>query len=257
MLRDRLYNILNDNFCKDTTYLIAEYIINNLDRIGDISIYEVAEECHASVATVSRFCRRIGFADYSDFREACQIEQDRKGKMQATHAGNSMLMQKGMPGLEEELQGLNQQLLQSLQKLSLEKVHRLVADIRRYEYVYFIGQSNTFIMSGHLQTELLAWGKYCRSITEIPHEGFPVEKQKSLAVVFSMHGYLTKYSPSLVEFVREQFDTCWEISQVSQKGKLAHTLYFGKCGQITADYMAWIYVADLVVYEYRKLLGVT
>lgn len=252
-----MYNILNDNFCRDTTYLIAEYIIHNLERIGDISIYEVAEECHASVATVSRFCRRIGFADYSDFREACQLEQDRKGKMQATHDKGSRLMQSGMTGLGEELKGLNQQLLQSLQKLSLERVHRLVTDIQRYENVYFIGQSNTFIMSGHLQTELLTWGKYCHSITEVPHEGFSVDKEKSLAVVFSMHGYLTQYSSHIVAFVREQFDTCWEISQVSQKGKLAHTLYFGKCNQITADYMAWLYVADLMVYEYRKLLDVT
>lgn len=47
---------------------IADYIIKNSDRVDELSIAEIAGHSGASNATVTRFCKRLGFDGFRDFR---------------------------------------------------------------------------------------------------------------------------------------------------------------------------------------------
>lgn len=47
---------------------IADYIIKNSDRAEELSIAEIATRSGASNATVTRFCKRLGFNGFRDFR---------------------------------------------------------------------------------------------------------------------------------------------------------------------------------------------
>ncbi len=254
MLRDRLYYLLNNNYQKDTTYLIAEYIILHLDKIGEVSIYDIAEDCHTSVATISRFCKKIGFPNFIEFRDACQIETDGIFDVCKSHPNRHALMKNGIIDLTSDLNMLNKQMMLSLQNFSVEKARKLVKDIYQFKKVYFIGHSNSSIMYGHLQIELMNLRKYCYVITELSEEEFVTEKEESLAILFSMHGYMVKYNSVLVEWATKNCEKVWEISQVNKRVNKREVLHFGKCDLVTADYMVWIYVADFIIYEYKKLL---
>lgn len=254
MLRDKLCNILNNNIQIDTTCLIVNYIIHNLERIGEISIYDIARECHTSTATISRFCRKIGYPDFIEFRDACQLETDSIAERSFSHPEKHATLKNGIEDLSKDISQLHRQMIRSIKKLSLEKVMQLVGDIRAYKNVFFLGLANSSIMYGHLQYELLNLRKYCHVLTWIPDEGIHVEKENCLAVVFSMHGHFAKYGADLVDWVKENCATSWEISQVTHQSIMQNTLCFGKCEMITADYMAWIYVAEVIIYEYKRLL---
>lgn len=49
---------------------IADYIVDNFDKIPFFSVHEIADKTGASVASIVRFAQRIGYSGYSDLREA-------------------------------------------------------------------------------------------------------------------------------------------------------------------------------------------
>ena len=49
---------------------IAEYFVDNFDKIPFLNVQEVSKATRASVASVVRFAQRIGFSGYSEIRDA-------------------------------------------------------------------------------------------------------------------------------------------------------------------------------------------
>lgn len=64
------YVRINSNYALllPTEKRIADYILKNSSRAGALSIAEIAENSGASKATVTRFCKRLGFNGFKDFR---------------------------------------------------------------------------------------------------------------------------------------------------------------------------------------------
>ncbi|MCZ2138887.1 MurR/RpiR family transcriptional regulator, partial [Lactiplantibacillus plantarum] len=54
----------------ETDVEIYRYVINNMDRVGYMSIRELAHELHVSTSTILRFCLKNGFEGYRDFKRA-------------------------------------------------------------------------------------------------------------------------------------------------------------------------------------------
>lgn len=56
-----------------TTYSnIAYYISNNFSKILHMNLEELADACYVSQATISRFCRFLGFESFTHFKLECQ-----------------------------------------------------------------------------------------------------------------------------------------------------------------------------------------
>ena len=55
----------------DTNYFIALFMANNFYRIPDMRISELAEECFVSPATISRFCRALGYENFAHLKQEC------------------------------------------------------------------------------------------------------------------------------------------------------------------------------------------
>ena len=47
---------------------VADFVLANLDRMGDLSQSDIAEATSVSVATVNRFCRTLGCKGFREFR---------------------------------------------------------------------------------------------------------------------------------------------------------------------------------------------
>ena len=55
----------------DTNYNIAWFMANNFYRIADMRISELASECFVSPATISRFCRALGYENFAHLKQEC------------------------------------------------------------------------------------------------------------------------------------------------------------------------------------------
>ena len=63
----------------DTNYNIAWYMVHHLEKIATIEISELDKECFVSPATISRFCRTLGYDNFAHLKQDCtyikQIKQ--------------------------------------------------------------------------------------------------------------------------------------------------------------------------------------
>lgn len=62
---------------------IRDYILNNIQEASRITIAELAERTYTSQASISRFCRKIGFKNFSDFR--LSLAQEATSKVHHIH----------------------------------------------------------------------------------------------------------------------------------------------------------------------------
>lgn len=63
-----LTSFLNENDNEDINVFLAKYFLDNIDKLKDKSIYDVAEECYTSRSTVQRFIKYIGFETFSNLQ---------------------------------------------------------------------------------------------------------------------------------------------------------------------------------------------
>ena len=71
---ERLLDYIDTAMQHDTNYEIATTLVKNYSKLSELSIGEIADMCFVSKASVSRFCRFMGFADFKDLRN--QLEHD-------------------------------------------------------------------------------------------------------------------------------------------------------------------------------------
>lgn len=65
----RLLRKLNDeSFLSDSEIIVAKYLIENYRDISNLSTRELAKRTYTSSAAIVRFCQKLGFKGYSDFR---------------------------------------------------------------------------------------------------------------------------------------------------------------------------------------------
>ncbi|MBQ6504188.1 MAG: MurR/RpiR family transcriptional regulator [Flexilinea sp.] len=65
-----LLAILNQNDEDDTSFVIANYILNNLKDMEKRSIYKVAEDCFVSRSSIQRFVKEIGYENYTQMKQS-------------------------------------------------------------------------------------------------------------------------------------------------------------------------------------------
>ena len=79
-LRHALYAVLNASEPDSSDYRIANYLIENIYKMQRFGIQDVADACFVSKSSVSRFCRRIGYADFLSMSQSIKYVQMRTYK---------------------------------------------------------------------------------------------------------------------------------------------------------------------------------
>ena len=53
---------------------ILSYCVRNNQRISEMKVQDVAEELYTSPASMIRFCKKLGFSGFSEFKAALKLE---------------------------------------------------------------------------------------------------------------------------------------------------------------------------------------
>lgn len=125
---------------------LADYILSAQDCISRMSISELASACSVADATVSRFCRRLGYKGYPDF------------KLAIANASVHRLEDNPLSGeitREDTLETISQKLLnastmamtQTLEVLNLEAVAQAAAVLRSSTSVLCMGQGGSMLIA--------------------------------------------------------------------------------------------------------------
>lgn len=63
-----LKKLQNTALLSDTEIIVAKYLIENYRDVSNLSTRELAKRTFTSSAAIVRFCQKLGFEGYSDFR---------------------------------------------------------------------------------------------------------------------------------------------------------------------------------------------
>lgn len=157
-LRDSLEGILDSAGEESSEYRIAYYLLQNCYTAKKIFIQDVAEHCYVSKATVSRFCRALGYDDYQELNDALfqAFMRDSSSKFNRYIESENF----GDAYFNDLLKTC--ELCKSA--IRLQDVMTVAADIRTYGRVGLLGRLQSNSVAIDLQHDLLA----CQKVVTAP-----------------------------------------------------------------------------------------
>lgn len=64
-----LLSVLNKNDVKNSDYIIARYLLENIYLLNNLSIYKVASDCFVSRSSIQRFIKSLGYESFKSLKE--------------------------------------------------------------------------------------------------------------------------------------------------------------------------------------------
>lgn len=176
-----IYTLLNYINCcidQDTNYDIAKCLLLNIRILSKLSLEDTAELCNVSSSTLKRFCKVIGFDNYSTIKKLLRnhdlpfnydglIENHDNGKY-----------------LETLYNGL-----QAIDGISKEVFEDLAKMIERADHIYLLGYGDFHYQALYLQNVMLYHGKLFEIINQNERLNSPIKVNKEdLIIVTSLSG---------------------------------------------------------------------
>ncbi|MCM3706316.1 MULTISPECIES: MurR/RpiR family transcriptional regulator [Cytobacillus] len=185
-----------------TEIVIAEFIMRSVHQLPSMSIYQVADACHTSPATVSRFCKKFDNISFKELKEYARTytefndsEVDYK-KVEASI--NEDLVEDYFDNVAESLKE-TAELLQSKGLLNIAK------KIYQAKKVSIFGVTFSHLLARNTQFKFLRLGKYATAYGN--HENQITEAKSlttnDLAIVISFSGE-TRFITQLVKVLIER-----------------------------------------------------
>lgn len=125
-----------NRIAENTQYLnksdneILSYCIQNNEKVSDMKVQEVAQALYTSPASVIRFCKKLGFSGFSEFKAALKMVVHREAKTQ-TREVNSI----------DFLKDINKT-TQLIPEETIEEILELIHTKKRIE-LFAVGSSRT------------------------------------------------------------------------------------------------------------------
>lgn len=175
----------------DIDYVIAEYILRNLYS-SHLTITKIAEDCHISKASVTRFAQSLGYNGFSDLKQDYEIIKYERDELKLDYKAQKK--SSGTYNLTTELQSEFEQVTEDFkifaQQINFEAIEKLCDLIYEAQDIYMIATLIPENLSQILQTTLLNSGKFVHSFSSIKQQYTISEKitQNDLALFVSLEG---------------------------------------------------------------------
>lgn len=191
----RLVMFVNTSSKDDLNYTIADFILKNISDIADMNIVVFANTCHVSPASISRFCRKLGFDDYIHLKMECAKFTSSK----LSEYVNPVMVRDPKKASKSYLTKTANHLLEQIELIDLHAMDELVEDIDRSNYISFFGSHFSHSIAELVQTTLFTTGKYSIAKSDFDQQIRVAETmdRNSLAIVLSVRGSYLKGSPRL------------------------------------------------------------
>lgn len=127
----------------------CEAICSDLSKVQTSSLVELSEQIHVSKATILRFCQKLGYSGYSEFRYDVIREVNQHPEQKSSPAANHM----------ERVENVYSSTIQLIHStVKEESIRQLIASIRKCRRVYTAGEINSSLPAIQIRYSLLMFG---------------------------------------------------------------------------------------------------
>lgn len=146
------------NFTKSEHKLYA-YIKIHMETVMYNSLTELSEVCGVGEATILRFCRKVGFSGYQDFKLA--VAQELSIVSQLSHRSEDTYMERIRVNLKQVIDD-------TYEVINQDALQEAIAMIKKCEDIVVYGVGHSGITAFDLQSRLLRIGKNVQVVAD-PH----------------------------------------------------------------------------------------
>lgn len=152
----------------------ADYVIQNLKEVADMSIGHLAKECGVSQPTILRMLHAIGFHGYKEFRHALIKElartQDSRNSETLLY-GYSLSKEDQLEDIPKKIVTTTAKIMEeNLKNISLKTYEKVIEVLNHARLIDIYSVENSNVTAKDLLTKLLYLGLNCRHMDDVYHQ---------------------------------------------------------------------------------------
>lgn len=252
---ENLLRFIDTALVHDSNYEIAEILLVNYPKLKDMSITDMAELCYVSKASLSRFCKFLGYESFKEFRRYLQDEFTMRVDYSRTFY--AMLCSDQELALSAYRDDLVGNIYATITPENQEVIKAVAKEIHQCGTVAYFSHHFLGDIGRYLQSKMMMMGKYIRAYAEHNHQLECAGQlgRDSLAIVCSIGGsYMTRY-PEISDAIERSGCKLLIITQNLSGALINRADYILLCGCSNRNdigkYTA-LMTADMIVMEYLK-----
>ncbi|WP_282195285.1 MurR/RpiR family transcriptional regulator [Thomasclavelia cocleata] len=202
----RLITFLDTANDADTNYNIAWYMAHNFSKIAKMGISQLAKECYVSTATISRFCRTLGYENYAHLKQACSsFTLDSRKFNNLINIPLNMMRNKP----KECTKYYSNQVCKAISKLPNQLdwnvIDKVLQAIHDSDSVVFFGVQFSHSVALNFQTDLLMLEKFTMAYMETERQIDCAKSldQNSVAIIVTVNGYFVHSNPKILQYLKK------------------------------------------------------
>ena len=194
---DILYNLLtyiNASYSQDMYYTICYQVLNNIEKIPDISINELADLCYTSPATISRFCKALKCDNFAEFKKEVQVGLKQASHEIKLHPDDLVEIHQNPVHCVDMVYDLTiNSLFESKKHINIHEIDRLCDIIYDAKKLHFFGFQFNKILASDIQFKLVKLGKFSYAFADRGDDSQRIEllDEDSVAIVLSVRARLS------------------------------------------------------------------
>lgn len=249
-----LLRYINNREKRGNNHFIAKAVLENFDEISKMTIYELAEKCFVSPASISRFIRDLGYQSFSQFKEACleeiDIDYDYSSKFNSYSIKEyPLFVQEYTENIRENLNFVST----SVDYKQFERINQYIFNAKK---VGAFGLDFASMIAQHLQIKMAQMGKYIEVGVAQSEQLEIVERMEGddVALIFSLEGGYFYYNEKILTLLKQKGITVivFTLKKSPMIDRIANELILcGLNNDSTEGRLTILYLLELLIFQYK------
>ena len=202
-----LVNFINTAEINDVYSNAAKKILENIGKIPNSTIVDVAAFCFVSTATISRLCRKLNYESFADFKNDVTMNLSYFNKDSLRYQFDHQLPEKKdiqnkdpKEVFANHFENIIDNLRATYNSISFEELENIVEKIHQANRVCFAGNFFTQSVAMQLQIELSYVGKECTAMYPLSSQVEIIKNldENDILIVSSIAGGYMKDHPDIM-----------------------------------------------------------
>ncbi|MGL4343792.1 MAG: MurR/RpiR family transcriptional regulator [Cellulosilyticaceae bacterium] len=168
---------------------LIEYILKHSEQVVKMSIHDLAKESFTSAATIIRFCKKLNFEGFKDFKNSLMMELTVKDKVNTPQ--EEITSEDGIEALIDKVIYKHMMSIEETKTLIEPMVFdQCISMMEKAQSIYLFGIGSSFLVAKDLQQKLMRINKPCICFEDL-HMQFLQARNispKDLAIFISYSG---------------------------------------------------------------------
>lgn len=201
----RLLDFINNYKTKDTNYFIALALLKNVRQIANMNISILADSCYTSPAAITRFCKKIGYSSFQEFKDIAK--NDRLENPVDEYIDQGLQVNEVGAELQKQFYQKMVEWLETIEKgMDVANMRNVLETIHNAEKVSFFGTQLSQAMAQDFQYRLVKYGKFVRAFSDIQEQMEEIAEldEQSVAIITSPSGRFIKGNLELMQAIQKR-----------------------------------------------------